>query len=62
MTYEGEKSFTLIQEKAEVVQAKFVSTNVNGNPVDLGYTVGAMTENTITWTFEGVNYTLASKI
>ncbi len=61
LTYEGEKSFTLIQEKAEVVQAKIVSTNVNGNPVDLGFTVGALSDNMITWTFEGVNYTLASQ-
>ena len=61
LTYEGEKSFTLIEEKAEVVQAKIVSTMVNGNPVDLGFTVGAMTENMITWTYEGVSYTLASQ-
>lgn len=61
LTYEGEKSFTLIEEKAEVVQAKIVSTMVNGNPVDLGFTVGAMTDNMITWTYEGVNYTLASQ-
>lgn len=62
LTYEGKKkSFTLIQEKAEVVQAKVVSTIVNGNPVDLGFTVGALTDNMITWTFNGVNYTLASQ-
>ena len=61
LTYEGEKSFTLIEEKAEVVQAKIISTMVNGNPVDLGFTVGAMTDNMITWTYEGVNYTLASQ-
>ena len=62
LTYEGEKrSFTLIEEKAEVVQAKIVSTNINGNPIDLGFTVGAITNNMITWTFEGVNYTLASQ-
>lgn len=61
LTYEGKKSFTLIEEKAEVVQAKVVSTNLNGNPVDLGFTVGALTDNMITWTYEGVNYTLASQ-
>lgn len=61
LTYKGEKSFTLIEEKAEVVQAKIVSKNINGNPVDLGFTVGAMTNNMITWTFGGVNYTLASQ-
>lgn len=62
LTYEGEKSsFTLIQEKAEVVQTKIVSTTVNGNPVDLGFTVGALADNMVTWTYEGVNYTLASQ-
>lgn len=60
LTYEGTKSFTLVQEKAEVVQTS-VSTNVNGEPVDLGFTVGAMTGNTVAWTFEGVDYMLASK-
>lgn len=60
LTYEGTKSFTLVQQKAEVVQTS-VSTNVNGEPVDLGFTVGAMTGNTVAWTFEGVDYMLASK-
>ena len=60
LTYEGSTSFTLVQEKAKVVQTS-VSTNVNGEPVDLGFTVGAMTGNTVSWTFEGVDYMLASK-
>ncbi|MGE7604893.1 LolA family protein [Peribacillus sp. NPDC097675] len=60
LTYEGPTSFTLVQEKAKVVQTS-VSTNVNGEPVDLGFTVGAMTGNTVSWTFEGVDYMLASK-
>lgn len=60
LTYEGSTSFTLVQEKAKVVQTS-VSTNVNGEPVDLGFTVGAMTGNTVAWTFEGVDYMLASK-
>ena len=60
LTYEGSTSFTLVQEKAKVVQTS-ISTNVNGEPVDLGFTVGAMTGNTVAWTFEGVDYMLASK-
>jgi outer membrane lipoprotein-sorting protein len=56
----GEKSFTLIQEKAEYVQTAGSSSFVNGNPVDLGFTVGAQTERSITWTQDGVDYTLAS--
>ncbi|MFJ5625486.1 outer membrane lipoprotein carrier protein LolA [Peribacillus loiseleuriae] len=61
LTYEGDKSFTLIQEKAEVVETSLVATAVNGEPVDLGFTVGAATSNSVTWTYDGVNYTLASK-
>ncbi len=61
LTYEGEKNFTLVEEKAGVVQTSMVSKNVNGDPVDLGFTMGAVTANSVSWTFEGVQYTLASK-
>lgn len=59
LTYEGEKSFTLVQEKAV---AKPVSslTTVKGDPVDLGFTIGALSNNTISWTYQGVEYMLAS--
>ncbi len=58
---ESTKRFTLIQETAEVMPAgAMVSTPVNGEPVDLGYTVGAMTETGIQWTHNGVEYMLAS--
>jgi outer membrane lipoprotein-sorting protein len=56
----GEKSFTLIQEKAEVVQTAGSSSFVKGEPVDLGFTVGALTERSITWTQDGVDYKIAS--
>ncbi|QFT87351.1 Sporulation protein YdcC [Bacillus sp. THAF10] len=60
MTWEGDKTFTLIQEKsryAEVPTAQFV----NGHIADLGFTVGAMTDNSITWSHEGIDFTLVSK-
>ncbi|MCU9615160.1 outer membrane lipoprotein carrier protein LolA [Caldibacillus lycopersici] len=61
LTYEGEKSFTLIQEKVEVINtASMSSTFVNGDPVDLGFTIGALTGNTLQWTANGVEYMLAS--
>jgi outer membrane lipoprotein-sorting protein len=56
----GEKSFTFIQEKAEYVQTAGSSTFVKGQPVDLGFTVGALTERSITWTQDGVDYKIAS--
>ncbi|KOP79579.1 outer membrane lipoprotein carrier protein LolA [Cytobacillus solani] len=59
LTYDGEKSFTLIQEKAEVRTASSL-TSVSGDPVDLGFTIGALSNNTITWTHQGVDYLIAS--
>ena len=59
LTYDGEKSFTLIQEKAEVMSASSL-TSVSGDPVDLGFTIGALSNNTISWTHQGVHYLIAS--
>jgi outer membrane lipoprotein-sorting protein len=62
LTYEGKKSFTLVQEK---VVAKTAATNsatyVEGQPVDLGFTIGAISANSITWSQDGVDYMIASK-
>jgi len=61
LTFEGEKAYTLMQEKAEIVNAvNMSSVYVKGDPVDLGFTIGALTENTLTWTANGVEYLLAS--
>lgn len=60
LTYGGEgKSFTLIQERARVAEVTTTSM-VSGEPVDLGFTVGALTENSLSWTFNGVEYMVAS--
>lgn len=61
LTYEGEKSFTFIQEKAVVVPTSMAPTTVSGEPIDLGFTIGALSSNSLTWTFQGIDYTLASK-
>ncbi|MCL6570745.1 MAG: outer membrane lipoprotein carrier protein LolA [Bacillus sp. (in: Bacteria)] len=61
ITYDGEKSFTLVQEK---VTTKVVSTSptyVAGDIVDLGVTFGAVSEQSISWSFDGVDYMIASK-
>ncbi|CAM4163951.1 outer membrane lipoprotein carrier protein LolA [Geobacillus sp. FSL K6-0789] len=60
MTFGGKKSFTLVQEKAEVLPATSMPVLVNGDPVDLGFTVGALTDRTLTWSYNGVEFTLAS--
>ena len=60
LTYDGEKSFTLIQEKSTMVPAMTVSTTVTGEIADLGFTIAAQTDRSITWSYGGVDYMLAS--
>jgi outer membrane lipoprotein-sorting protein len=61
MTFTGEKSFTLVQEKARVLPATSVSTLVSGELVDLGFAVGGLTEDSLTWSYRGIDFVLASK-
>ncbi len=64
LTYEGKKSFTMVQEKtiAKTASAQMtVPTSVEGQPVDLGFTVGALTDHSITWSQNGIDYMVASK-
>ena len=60
LTYEGEKSFTLVQERVVVSPVSSLKT-VRGNPVDLGFTIGAISKNSIAWNYQGVEYMIASK-
>jgi outer membrane lipoprotein-sorting protein len=60
LTYDGKKSFTLVQEKVTVKEAT-APTYVEGDLVDLGATIGAVTDHSIAWTQEGVDYMIASK-
>jgi outer membrane lipoprotein-sorting protein len=60
LTYEGEKSFTLVQEKVTVKEASTSPTYVDGDLVDLGVTIGAVSEGSITWSMDGVDYMVSS--
>lgn len=63
-TYEGAgKSYTFIQEKAQVVTAMAdvaTATYIKGDPVDINTTIGAITDNSIMWTENGVDYFIVS--
>jgi len=63
LTYKGDKkSFTLIQKKADVsVEASAPVQFAAGEPVDLGFVVGVKTGDTISWTYNGIDFLLASK-
>jgi outer membrane lipoprotein-sorting protein len=57
LDYNGEKNFTIVQEPAEPLGSP---QTVNGDIVNLGQSVGALTSNTLEWHAGGVDYTLAS--
>lgn len=60
LTYAGEKSFTLFEEVASILPVS-APIFVDGEPVDLGFTVGTLTENAISWSYDGVDFYLASE-
>ncbi|GGA92690.1 LolA family protein [Ornithinibacillus halotolerans] len=60
-TFTGEKNFTLVQERKNVVETFSSPVEVNGEIVNLGFgAVGALTENAIEWDYNGTNFYLAS--
>ncbi|RDW17171.1 DUF4367 domain-containing protein [Oceanobacillus arenosus] len=60
LTFAGERSFTLIEEHAEVFPTLSEPKEVQGEIVNLGYTLAALTDKTLEWTHDGVDYILAS--
>ncbi|MEO2075797.1 MAG: outer membrane lipoprotein carrier protein LolA [Bacillus sp. (in: firmicutes)] len=61
LTYDGKKSYTLVQEKVTAKVASTTPTYVEGDIVDLGLTIGAVTDHSISWSHGGVDYMIASK-
>ncbi len=60
LTFEGDKNFTFIQERSDAVTTLNAPQEVEGDIVNLGYTLAALSENKIEWNYNGVDYTLAS--
>lgn len=60
MTFSGEKNYTLVQEKLEAAPVMLTTTDAPGEVVDLGFAVGSMTEQSVSWSYNGVDYMLAS--
>lgn len=61
LQYSGDKNFTLAQETVEVQPTFSAPQPVNGEIVNLGHTVGSMSENKVEWVANGVEYMLASE-
>ena len=60
MTFVGEKEYTIVQERASRPEHK-LPVSMDGDPVDLGFTVAALTENSIRWESEGISFFIASE-
>lgn len=60
LTFEGEKNFTLIQERNNEAPVLSSPQEVNGDIVNLGSTIAGLSDNTMEWSYNGVDYTLAS--
>lgn len=61
MTYDGEKSFLLVEETAEVFN-DFTIIPTSGEPYQLMDTLGVMTSNSLSWTSGNVEYYIVSEV
>jgi hypothetical protein len=61
LQYAGEQPFTLIQEQSQVVPASTPMNVSHGEPIDLGFTIGVMTSESLQWSYNGVDFFLASE-
>lgn len=59
MTFGGEKEFTIIQERASRPQHQ-LPVSIEGDPVDLGFAVAAVTDKSIRWETDGISFFVAS--
>lgn len=60
LTFEGEKPFTLVQEPVSNDEMSTIPVFAPGDPADLGFTIGAITDNSISWENDGMSFFIAS--
>lgn len=61
LTFDGEKPFLLVEETASV-EDEFSIIPVFGEPEFLNDTLGAITENSLSWSSNGIDYYLVSDV
>lgn len=59
MTYGDAKQFTLVEEKSKPAEGS-LPVSMEGDPIDLGFTVAALTEHSMRWESGGMTFYLAS--
>jgi outer membrane lipoprotein-sorting protein len=60
MTFGGDKEFTIVQERVQRPDHK-LPVSIEGDPVDLGFAVAAITEKSIRWESDGISFFIASE-
>ncbi len=61
MTFEGDKPFLLVEETANI-SSEFTIIPTYGEPYRLMDTLGVMTDNSLSWTSNGIEYYLVSDV
>ncbi len=61
MTFDGEKPFLLVEETANI-EDEFTVIPTYGEPYQLMDTLGVMTNNSLNWTTNGIEYYLVSDV
>lgn len=61
MTFDGEKPFLLVEETANI-ENEFTVVPTYGEPYQLMDTLGVMTNNSLNWTTNGIEYYLVSDV
>lgn len=61
MTFDGEKPFLLVEETANI-ESEFTIVPTYGEPYQLMDTLGVMTNNSLNWTTNGIEYYLVSDV
>lgn len=59
LTFDGDKPFTVMQQSV-TKEAAMLPVSSPGDPVDLGFTIGAITDTSISWEQDGVEFFVAS--
>lgn len=60
LKYSGKKPFTLIESKS-ATSLSVVPTLATGDPANLGFAIGSVSNNTLSWSNGGTDYYLASE-
>ena len=61
MTFDGEKPFLLVEENATTME-EFTIIPTYGEPYRLMDTLGVMTDNSLSWESNGIEYYLVSDV